>query len=105
MPQTSKAAPSKRTAGAKKAPAKKVVVAPAVEPVAPPAVAAPAPAAPRRSWLTPFAIVMIIAVILGIVLVGALGSEERGGPPHTFANLSNGTPATLYVPGKMDGDN
>jgi dienelactone hydrolase len=110
MPQTSKAAPSKRTAPAKKAAVKKAAPAPrAVEPEVPPAVEAPEPpptASPaRRGWLTPLAVVMLVAVVLGVVLVGALGAEERGGPPHTFANLSNGTPATLYVPGKMDGHN
>ena len=96
MAQTSKAAPRKRTATKK-------AVAPIVEVAPPPPPAAPVPA--RRRGLSAFAIVMAIAVVLGIVLVGALGAEERGGPPHTFANLSNGTPATLYVPGKMDGDN
>jgi dienelactone hydrolase len=61
------------------------------------------PEATTRRGFTPLGVVLLVAVVLGVVLLGRLGAQERGGPPHTFANLANGAPATLYVPGKLDG--
>jgi dienelactone hydrolase len=70
--------------------------------------AAPAPATPvgerpgPRARARGFRIVSAVLVVLALLLVLRLGSQERGGPAHTTASIADGIPATIYLPVKAD---
>src|SRR4051812_10079074 len=105
MAPTAKNAPTKATAKKKAAPAKapaKAVVAPVAAP--PPPDPSPQPSVtstvPRRRVGVVPIVATVLAILAGILLL-RLGSEERGGPPHTGVYMGKGVPGTLYLPGKV----